>query len=53
MISVTVEFLFEDIDDPNSVRADEAVELLSLGLEEAGIHCDSWHIDDVYAGQTG
>jgi len=53
MMRVVVEFLFEDIEDPNGVRADEAVELLSLGLEEAGIHCDSWHIDDVYAGQAG
>jgi len=46
-IDVVVVFRFNGITDPDSDAADDAIESLTIDLEESGIDCDEWYIDDV------
>lgn len=46
-MEIVVVFRYPDISDPDSSEADLAVEGLTIDLKNAGVDCDSWHIDEV------
>ena len=45
-MDIVVVFRFPDITDPDSDAADLAMESLTIDLKNAGIDCDSWHVED-------
>lgn len=46
-MEIVVVFRYQDIADPDSDEATAAVESLTIDLKNAGVDCDSWHIDEV------
>jgi hypothetical protein len=51
-MDIVVVFRFPDITDPDSDAADLAMESLTIDLKNAGIDCDSWHIEDALGDAT-
>ncbi len=45
-MDVIVIFKFDGIDDPDSEAATKAIESLTIDPTNAGIDCDSWHIEE-------
>ena len=46
-VDVVVVFKFDIDGGPDSEAATKAVESLTMDLTNAGIDCDSWHIEEV------
>jgi len=46
-MEIVVVFCYPDITAPDSDDATAAVESLTIDLKNAGVDCDSWHIEDV------
>jgi hypothetical protein len=47
-MDIVVVFRYLDITDPNDAEADEVIEDLTATIEEAGVSCDSWHIEEAF-----
>ena len=50
-MEILVVFRYPDIADPGSTEASQAVEGLTLDLKNAGVDCDSWHIEEVLGAE--
>jgi len=46
-MEIVVVFHYPDIADPDSDEATAAVESLTSDLKNAGVDCDTWHIEEV------
>ena len=46
-MDIVVVFRFPEIADLDGAEAAAAVDLVTLQIKEAGIDCESWHIDEV------
>lgn len=48
-MEIVVVFRYPDITDPDSDAATAAVDSLTIDLKNAGVDCDSWHIEEVFS----
>jgi hypothetical protein len=46
-MEIVVIFCYPDIADPDGDEATAAIESLTINLKNAGVDCDTWHIDEV------
>lgn len=46
-MEIVVVFCYPEITDVDGEEATAAVESLTIDLKNAGVDCDSWHIDEV------